>query len=129
MRTIKFRGKRIDNEEWVYGYYYMYPLNKNPINDHHYIVNHEWEPIFGGYLDKRYQIDPDTLGQFTGFKDSKGTEVYENDIIYVVYADKKYFIKYEDGSFNLYHTDPKMAELRWGSLSRLNELGWEYNVI
>jgi uncharacterized phage protein (TIGR01671 family) len=73
MREIKFRGKRLDNGEWAYGFYYA-------IGEHHYI--HSVRKLFGeSWESNTYQVDPETVGQFTGFIDINGIESYENDIV------------------------------------------------
>jgi len=72
MREIKFRGQRIDNNEWIYGYYLFLPIY--PI---HYILTGErtlWEDF------QKYDVKPETIGQLTGLKDRHKEDIYEHDI-------------------------------------------------
>lgn len=80
MREIKFRGKRIDNNEWVYGGY-MKNINGTYITD---TDNFHLRKTYKNYL-----VYDETIGQFTGLCDKNNVEIYENMEI-----DNKYIVSY-----------------------------------
>lgn len=72
-RKILFKAKRLDNGEWVEGYFYAECGNAYIIEDRqkHSMLNRN-EAVL---------VDPSTVCQFTGLKDCDGNEIYEGDII------------------------------------------------
>ena len=93
MREILFRGKRVDNGEWVYGWYEMYPFGRWPVKTS--IIPSE-EAKAGHY--EHVEVDPSTVGQYIGLKDKNGKRIFEGDII-SLRTGRPQVVRFEDGSF------------------------------
>lgn len=74
MREIKFRGKRLDNGEWLYGSLLVSHF-KDDKKERYFITQ------FSGNYTFEHEVDPATVGQYTGKCDRQHHKVYEDDIV------------------------------------------------
>ncbi len=97
MREILFRGKRIDNGEWVEGYLIHDEFCNTQIPYIGYLC--------GDSVDVA-EVDPETVGQYTGLRDCTRTKEYPNgkrffegDIVYDGFTKDK--VVFEDCQWKL----------------------------
>lgn len=107
MREIIFRGKSVNDGKWHEGSY-ISMLNKEYIAD---VQLHDIEEI---KLEKAMnEVDPESLGQFTGIVDQHGTKVFEGDICEVAlpWGNSKSMTVVWDNYFHLHRMKTKEGEL------------------
>jgi uncharacterized phage protein (TIGR01671 family) len=90
--NIKFKAKRLDNNTWVEGYFYAECGNTYIIEDR------QSESMLN--RNEAHQVDPSTVCQFTGLKDTNDVPIFEGDIIdfdgegEVVFKDGAFYAKF-----------------------------------
>lgn len=108
-----YRGKRTGDGEWVEGYLtYRYrhdqQARKEILGP---VIDCPQEVTLGNTTGKvicSYQVDPETVGQFTGMTDIGGKRIFEGDIMETAVSGITHHtgaVLYQDGAFGLRCTD------------------------
>ena len=85
MRDILFRGKRLDNGEWVEGDFVhsVYKIGDTCVGTYR---NSLW----------MHQVRPSTVGQYTGLNDKNGEQTFEGDILTVDGEDGFFVLEFQE---------------------------------
>jgi uncharacterized phage protein (TIGR01671 family) len=107
MREILFKGKDIDTDKWIYGFYgegdefwdnggveHMY---REGVTKLYYIVDKN---------SKSHLVYPETVGQYTGLAYENDNKIFEGDIVkyfgrkgYILYMNGVWFISFNEGGY------------------------------
>ena len=90
MREILFRGKRLDNGEWIEGSLWLYGEDAR-IDGALDFSEYFW-----------HKVDPATVGQYTGLIDKNGKRIFEGDVLKKRGSGKeRWLVSFCEGAFEV----------------------------
>ena len=110
-REILFRGKRVDNGQWIYGDLLTSNGTCCEISD--------WNEVDYSIHD----IDPETVGQYTGIDDREGEKIFEGDIFKIGAENNIYTARFDYGCFLAYEDDVQVGILAELSTMFIKKIG------
>lgn len=123
MREVKFKGERLDNGEWIFGdlienqgrFFIYHATNETTIED----------SDNGRISIVAVEVDPSTVGQYTGMKDKNGKEIYERYILRIYYDDGDSSLTdvRDFGEIDYYTDDSDYTILAWFDPEKCEVIG------
>lgn len=104
MRRIQVRGQRIDNGQWVYGTGVIYDFANQT-----WITGTDKDGIF------KHAVKPETVGEFVGYTDINGTDVYEHDLVRIRLLGCTGEVKWHLNGFDVYIGKREATSQDWAN--------------
>lgn len=111
MKEILFRGKRVDDGQWIYGDLLTANGTECEISD--------WNEV--DY--SRHDVDHETVGQYTGIDDREGDKIFEGDIFKIGAENNIYTVRFDYGCFLAYEDDVQVGILAELSTMFIKKIG------
>lgn len=100
MRTYLFRGKRVENGEWIYGYFVKVPPRVETHGTAAVAIQNLRIPYILDDDGMMAEVIPESVGQWTGLEDKNCVKVFERDVVDAEgYKPRRMEVKFVEGGF------------------------------
>ncbi|KUO70171.1 MAG: hypothetical protein APF81_03865 [Desulfosporosinus sp. BRH_c37] len=126
-RKIEFRGKRIDNGEWVVGCLYYFNHESNPSKPVRCFISPINQTAYAnGEPVEEWEVVPETVGEFAGRELNDGTKIFEGDILPGEYGNSTLVVTFADSMFLVVGEDESTdtATTLWHYVNSFGDEGW-----
>ena len=106
MKEILFRGKRLDGKGWITGDLIQGVKGQKGLT---WIQAEDYSPAWP-YCTREYEIDPETIGMYTGLKGKYNVKIFDDDIVYNGGGDPG-VVKWHLGGFLVYFSEEDAWEI------------------